>query len=85
MNLPKFLLADNSQNDPDKIYIVHTESPKCIFECVLDAEFYESHVAHWIDEKPENGLLVENIVNQAEKFLEDELDAQDQLFNEEFE
>ncbi len=85
MSLPKFLLADNSQDNPDLIYVVHTEEPRCIIACELETDFYENHDIHWIDAKPENGLLIENLVNLAEKFLEDELDAQDKLFDEEFE
>lgn len=28
--LPKFLIADNSQEAPDLVYVVHTEKPQCI-------------------------------------------------------
>lgn len=82
--LPKFLLADNSQNDPDMLYVVHTEQPRCIFEAKLDHDFYENHSTHWIDPEPENKLIIENIVNQAEKFIEDELDNQERLYDLEF-
>lgn len=82
--LPKFLLADNSQNNPDLLYVVHTENPRCIFETKLDQDFYENHSIHWIDPEPENKLIIENIVNQAEKFIEDELDNQERLYDLEF-
>ena len=31
--LPKFLIADNSQEAPDLVYVVHTEKPQCIIQC----------------------------------------------------
>ena len=34
--LPKFLIADNSQEALDLVYVVHTEKPRCIIQCDLD-------------------------------------------------
>lgn len=34
--LPKFLIADNSQEAIDLVYVVHTEKPRCIIQCDLD-------------------------------------------------
>ncbi len=82
--LPKFLFADNSQEAPESIFVVHTESPQCIFECPIDEDFYDNHTIHWIDPQPENGLIMENLINQAEKFLDAELENQEDLYDEDF-
>ena len=79
--LPKFLFADNSQDNPESIYVVHTESPRCVFECPLDEDFYENHVIHWLDPEPDNGLVRENLINQAEAFLDAELENQEELYD----
>ena len=49
--LPKFLIADNSQEATDLVYVVHTESPRCIIQCGLDG-FYDNQRIYWIDEEP---------------------------------
>ncbi len=79
--LPKFLIADNSQELPEKIFVVHCFSPQFILECELE-DPYESPNYHWIDEEPikeEKDYLTE----QAFEFLENELDSQEDLFEEE--
>jgi hypothetical protein len=83
--LPKFLLADNSQNDPDKIYVVHTQKPRCIFETYIDSDFIEEHIVHWIDPAPASAGHTQELINLAAAFMEDELQAQEDLFDEEFE
>ena len=81
--LPKFLFADNSQESPDTIYVVHTESPRCIFECPLEEDFVDSHIVYWIDPEPESVTEVESLVIKAEEFLDAELDNQEDLYDEE--
>ena len=49
--LPKFLIADNSQEAPDLVYVVHTEKPQCIIQCDMDG-FYSNQKIYWIDEEP---------------------------------
>lgn len=49
--LPKFLIADNSQEAIDLVYVVHTEKPRCIIQCDLDG-FYSNQKIYWIDEEP---------------------------------
>ena len=39
--LPKFLIADNSQEASDLLYVVHTEKPRCIIQCDMDG-FYSN-------------------------------------------
>jgi hypothetical protein len=82
--LPKFLLADNSQDRPESIYVVHNDQPRCIFECHIDDQFYDNHKIHWIDEAISDSKKLEVLIRDAEKFLDDELDAQEKLFEEEF-
>ena len=45
--LPKFLIADNSQEAPDLVYVVHTEKPQCIIQCDMDG-FYSNQKIYWI-------------------------------------
>ncbi len=82
--LPKFLIADNSQQVPENIYVVHTEAPRCIFECNVEEDFFENHIIHWIDEKPADSQLTADLTQEAGKFLDMELEAQEDLFSEEF-
>ena len=82
--LPKFLFADNSQEMPESIFVVHTESPRCIFECPMDEDFYENHIIHWLDPESDNSLQVENLIKLAEEFLDAELDNQEELYDEDF-
>ena len=79
--LPKFLIADNSQELPEKIFVVHCFTPQFILECELD-DPYERPIYHWIDEEP-----IEEEVNalteDAFEFLENELDSQEDLYEDE--
>ena len=67
--LPKFLLADNSLEAPDTIYVVHNENPRFIIESDVD-DFWSNQVIHWIDEDPGNEEFVAQLVEEAEEFLE---------------
>ncbi|MCT4600252.1 MAG: hypothetical protein N4A32_05065 [Marinifilaceae bacterium] len=80
--LPKFLLADNSQEVPDTLFIVHTEYPKFIIEFDVD-DFRENQEIHWMDPKIENEEELDDLLDEVEAFLEDELDNQEDLYDEE--
>ena len=80
--LPKFLIADNSQESPDLIYVVHTESPRCIIQCDVE-DFYSNQKIHWIDEEPLSLDDVEALLEEAEDFFERELESQEELYDEE--
>ena len=80
--LPKFLIADNSQESPDLIYVVHTESPRCIIQCDVE-DFYSNQKIHWIDEEPLSLDDVEALLEEAEDFFERELENQEELCDEE--
>lgn len=80
--LPKFLIADNSQESPDLIYVVHTESPRCIIQCDVE-DFYSNQKILWIDEEPLSLDDVEALLEEAEDFFERELENQEELYDEE--
>ncbi len=81
--LPQFLLADNSQELPDTIFIVHTNSPRCIIEFDVE-DFNSNQHIHWLDKQPTNESVIEDILDEAETFYEEELENQEDLYDEEF-
>lgn len=70
--LPKFLLADNTQEAPDSIFVVHTENPRCIIESDVE-DFYENQIIHWIDDDPQNEDFIAQLLEDAEAFIDEEL------------
>lgn len=80
--LPKFLIADNSQEAIDLVYVVHTEKPRCIIQCDFDG-FYSNQKIYWIDEEPLSQDDVDALLEEAEDFFESELDNQEALYDEE--
>jgi hypothetical protein len=80
--LPKFLLADNSQEAPDTIYVVHNETPRFIVESDIE-DFWENQVIHWIDDDPQNEDFIAQLLEEAEEFLESEFDNQENLYDNE--
>ncbi len=77
--LPKFLLADNSQEMPDMLYVVHNESPRFIVGSDIE-DFSVNQTIYWIDEKPIDKDLIAQLLDEAEEFLEAELENQDSYF-----
>jgi len=77
--LPKFLLADNSQEMPDMLYVVHNENPRFIVGSDIE-DFSLNQTIYWIDEKPTDNDLIAQLLEEAEEFLEAELDNQDNYF-----
>jgi hypothetical protein len=77
--LPKFLLADNSQEMPDFIYVVHNEYPRFIVESDIE-DFSVNQKINWIDDEPDDKGLISQLLSEAEEFLEDELENQDNYF-----
>lgn len=76
--LPRFLLADNSLETPDTIYVVHTEDPRFIIEADID-DFWNNQEIHWIDGEPGDEDLIAGLVEEAEEFLEKEFENEDSL------
>jgi hypothetical protein len=79
--LPKFLLADNSQEAPDTIYVVHTETPRFIVESDID-DFYANQEVHWIDGEPGDEEMIADLMEAAEEFLEKEFENEERLSEE---
>ena len=79
--LPKFLLADNSQEAPDTIYVVHTETPRFIVESDID-DFYSNQVVHWIDGEPGDEEMIADFLEAAEEFLDKEFENEERLSDE---
>lgn len=80
--LPKFLIADNSQEALDLVYVVHTEKPRCIIQCDLDG-FDHNQKIYWIDEEPLSQDDLDFLLEEAEDFYEKELDNQEEIYDEE--
>jgi len=80
--LPRFLIADNSQELPETIFVIHTEEPRFIVESDIE-DFNSNQIIHWIDEEPKKSSLVEDYLADAEEFLNTELESQEDLFDEE--
>jgi len=80
--LPKFLLADNSQVLPDRIFVIHNEQPRFIVGCNVES-FIEDQEIHWIDDEPASEELKKELLEQAEEFLDLELEYEEELFKQE--
>ena len=80
--LPKFLIADNSQEALDLVYVVHTEKPRCIIRCGLDG-FDSNRKIYWIDAEPLSQDDLDTLLEEAEDFYEKELDNQEDIYDEE--
>ena len=75
MELPKYLLADNS-SQPDVVYIVHTAFPRFILNVTNDE-------VDWLEDFDKSDE--EELANQSEKLIEDALsfyDSEMQAFEE---
>ncbi|MDD2382162.1 MAG: hypothetical protein WCY58_12510 [Mariniphaga sp.] len=80
--LPRFLLADNSLDTPDTIFVVHTQTPRFIIETDID-DFNSNQFIHWIDKKPEDEDQIARLVEESEDFLEQEFENEEFLGDEE--
>jgi len=76
--LPKFLLADNSQETPDTIFVVHTATPRFIVEADID-DFWSNQKIHWIDGEPGDEEIITGMIEAAEEFLEKEFENEELL------
>lgn len=80
--LPRFLLADNSLETPETIFVVHTKSPRFIVEADID-DFENNQKIHWIDAEPKDKGEITKLVNEAEEFLEKEFENEEFLDSDE--
>lgn len=79
--LPKFLLADNSQECLGRLFVVHTEEPRFILEG-SDEDFSQDQTIHWIDKPALSTDQIEDLMLDAERFLDTELENQEDLYDE---
>ena len=79
--IPKFLMADNSQDNPDRLYVVHTQSPRFIVSFDIE-DFDLNQEIDWFENEPDEETAA-NLLDSAANFLEEELDNQEDLFDEE--
>ncbi len=79
--LPKFLIADNSQELPNSVFVVHNEYPRCIIESDIE-DFDKDQEVYWIDDTPKDIEMVSEMLQDAEDFLISELEHQDKLYDE---
>ena len=71
MELPKFLLGDNTKANKDDIFVIHTEFPRFIINLEEDdIEWFED-----FDDEDEKELLVEteNMIKLATEFYDNEI------------
>ena len=70
--LPKFLLADNSQETPETIFVVHTEFPRFVINLVDDEiEWFEDLQSDDTDELAE---IVAGLIEEATAFYDREME-----------
>lgn len=72
MEIPKFLIADNSDY-PDKIFILHTEYPRFIMDVEIgDLEWFDD-----LEEDSEADLENEitSLIERAYEFFDREMDS----------
>ena len=79
--IPKFLMADNSQDNPDRLYVVHTQSPRFIVSFDIE-DFDMNQEIDWFENEPDEKTAAD-LLDSAANFLEEELDNQEDLFDEE--
>src|ERR1035437_8355607 len=80
--LPKFLLADNSHLLPDRIFVIHNEQPGFIVGSHVES-FTQDQEIHWIDDEPASEELIKELLEQAEEFLDLELEYEEELYKQE--
>ena len=74
MDLPKFLLADNS-NFPEDIFVLHTEFPRFLINLKDDEiEWFEDLSGEREDDITDE---VSNLIDSASKFYDDQVEGYD--------
>ncbi|MDO5654819.1 MAG: hypothetical protein Q4G27_01620 [Flavobacteriaceae bacterium] len=69
MELPKFLLADNS--DYEDAFVLHTDYPRFLMNMTTDeVEWFDE-----IDEDPDLENIVKDLLEEAFQFFENEIQA----------
>ena len=71
MQLPRFLLGDNSQH-PDDIFIIHTEYPRFIINLIDDEVEFLDDIQK--DDKEELEAETKNLIEEASRFYDEEME-----------
>lgn len=73
MELPKFLLGDNTKSDENDIFVIHTEFPRFIINLKDDEiEMMDDIIG---SDEEELAVLVAEFIEDASKFYDDEMKA----------
>jgi len=73
MELPKFLLGDNTQSNEGDIFVIHTEFPRFIINLKDDEiEMMDDIIG---SDEEELSVLVAEFIEDASKFYDDEMKA----------
>lgn len=72
MNLPKFLLADNSQH-PEDIFVLHTEYPRFLINLKDDEVEWFEDLSDENEQELANAL--ETLIEEAGKFYDAEMEG----------
>lgn len=72
MNLPKFLLADNS-NHPEDIFVLHTEYPRFLINLKDDEVEWFEDISDENEQELANAL--ESLIEQAGTFYDAEMEG----------
>lgn len=72
MNLPKFLLADNSQH-PEDIFVLHTEYPRFLINLKDDEVEWFEDLSDENEQELANAL--EALIEEAGKFYDAEMEG----------
>ena len=73
MELPKFLLGDNTKSDENDIFVIHTEFPRFIINLKDDEiEMMDDIIG---SDEEELAVQVAEFIEDASKFYDDEMKA----------
>ena len=77
--LPKYLIADNLQEQPDNVFVIRTQEPRFIIQGSI-TNYEHSQKIYWIDE-PKSEKEIKNLLNEAKNFYIQELEHQEISFD----
>jgi hypothetical protein len=73
MELPKFLLGDNTKANKDDIFVIHTEFPRFVINLKDDEiELWDDLIG---SDEEELSLLVAQYIEEASAFYDEEMKA----------
>ncbi len=77
--VPKFLMAENTQEKPDLVYVVHTQTPMFVLANNIH-DFEEEPIVYWLDQKPDDNAHIEELVEEAIEFINLEYEHQEAMY-----